>query len=130
MATTLFGRKDVENRLASMTPQEIDELPFGVIQIDRQGQILLYNATEGVITGRDPQAMIGRDFFNEVAPCGRTEAFYGRFREGVERGELNEIFDYTFDYRMAPTKVRVHIKRALSGDSYWIFVKRILAPAA
>ncbi|MCC3750022.1 MAG: photoactive yellow protein [Halorhodospira halophila] len=130
MGTLLFGRADLENRLAAMTPEEIDELPFGVIQIDDNGCILLYNATEGAITGRDPAEMIGRDFFNEVAPCGHTETFYGRFREGVRSGDLNEIFDYTFDYRMVPTKVRVHMKRALSGDSYWIFVKRISAPAA
>jgi len=26
---------------------------------------------------------------------------------------------------MKPTKVQVHMKRALQGDSYWVFVKRL-----
>ncbi|MFP4146433.1 MAG: photoactive yellow protein [Halorhodospira sp.] len=125
-----FGKEDIDNALAQMTPEEIDRLPFGAIQLDAQGRILFYNATEGAITGRDPEQMIGKNFFDEIAPCGRTEEFYGRFRAGIERGSLNEIFDYTFDYHMIPTKVRVHIKRAFSGDNtYWVFVKRLQATA-
>jgi photoactive yellow protein len=35
------------------------------------------------------------------------------------------MFEYVFDCRMAPTKVKIHMKKALVGDSYWIFVKRL-----
>ena len=125
MGTLLFGRADLENRLAAMTPEEIDELPFGVIQIDDNGCILLYNATEGAITGRDPAAMKGKNFFQEVAPCTDRPEFRGKFQEGVANGDLNALFEYTFDYEMKPTKVKVHMKKAISGDSYWVFVKRI-----
>jgi len=30
-----------------------------------------------------------------------------------------------FDYNMAPTKVKVHMKKALVGDTFWVFVKRV-----
>ncbi len=121
----IFGREDIENVLAGMSEAEIDRLPFGVIQVDSSGRILLYSATEGAITGRDPEEMIGKDFFTEIAPCGQTDAFYGRFHRGVARGELNEVLDYTFNYQMRPTRVRIHMKRAMTDDTYWIFVKRI-----
>jgi len=35
------------------------------------------------------------------------------------------MFEYTFDHQMKPTRVKIHMKRAISGDTYWIFVKRV-----
>ncbi len=130
MKAVTFGRADIENTLAGMTPEEIDRLPFGAIQVDREGYILLYSATEGALTSRDPETMIGKNFFTDIAPCGQTDAFYGRFRRGIEQGVLNTIFDYTFDDRMTPMKVRIHLKRGFWSNTYWIFVKRLIAQEA
>lgn len=47
------------------------------------------------------------------------------FHEGVRNDNLNTIIEYLFDYQMTPTKVKAHMKRAINGGSYWIFVKRI-----
>ena len=120
-----FGKDDVENVLARMTPQQLDQLAFGAIQLDAHGRILAYNATEASITGRDPKEVVGRNFFREVAPCTDNEKFRGVFDAGVRSGNLNTMFEYTFDYRMTPTRVKIHMKKALVGDSYWIFVKRL-----
>lgn len=47
------------------------------------------------------------------------------FEAGVQAGDLNTMFEYVFDYNMAPTKVKIHMKKAISGNSYWILVKRL-----
>lgn len=120
-----FGKDDIENALARLSARDIDRLAFGAIELDANGTILKYNQTEGAITGRDPKAMIGKNFFTEVAPCTNTPQFRGVFDKGVKDGNLNTMFEYVFDYNMAPTKVKVHIKKALVGDTYWVFVKRI-----
>lgn len=120
-----FGSEDIENTLATMKESDLDSLAFGAIQLDADGRILAYNAAEGEITGRNPEEVKGRNFFTEVAPCTNTDEFYGMFRKGVEQGNLNSLFEYVFDYRMQPTKVQVHMKKALQGDSYWVFVKRL-----
>lgn len=120
-----FGREDIENALNGMDKSDIDKLAFGAIQLDATGRILQYNAAEGAITGRDPKAVIGRNFFTEVAPCTNTPLFKGTFDGGVKQGNLNNIFEYTFDYNMKPTKVKVHMKKALVGDTFWVFVKRV-----
>ena len=119
-----FGTDDIENTLSNMKDGDLDNLAFGAIQLDADGKILQYNAAEGDITGRDPKAVIGKNFFKEVAPCTDSKDFSGRFKEGVKNGDLNTMFEYTFDYQMQPTKVKVHMKKALTGDSYWILVKR------
>lgn len=125
MEIVKFGQDDIENSLSDMKDDQLDELAFGAIQLDKNGNILQYNSAEGDITGRNPDDVKGKNFFTEVAPCTNTDEFFGKFKEGVEAGNLNALFEYVFDYKMMPTKVKVHMKKALSGDSYWVFVKRL-----
>lgn len=125
MKIVAFGKDDVENVLAQMSSRELDELTFGAIQLDANGKILAFNATEAAITGQNQTAVIGQNFFRDVAPCTDTPKFRGAFDAGVRSGNLNTMFEYVFDYKMAPTKVKIHMKKALIGDTYWIFVKRI-----
>jgi photoactive yellow protein len=125
MEIVRFGSDDIENVLSKLGDKELDDLAFGAVQLDAEGKILAYNAAEGEITGRNPDEVKGKNFFTEVAPCTNTDEFYGMFKKGVADGNLNSLFEYVFDYQMTPTKVQVHMKKALQGDSYWVFVKRI-----
>lgn len=125
MQVVEFGKADIENVMAKMSGKDLDALAFGAIQLDAAGKVLQYNMAEGAITGRDPKAVIGKNFFTEVAPCTNSRSFKGEFDKGVKAGNLNVMIEYTFDYKMAPTKVKVHMKKALVGDSYWVFVKRL-----
>ena len=125
MEIVRFGSDDIENVLSKMADGQLDDLAFGAVQLDSDGKILSYNAAESEITGRNADDVIGKNFFTEVAPCTNTEEFYGKFKDGVNSGNLNSLFEYVFDYQMTPTKVQVHMKKALQGDSFWVFVKRI-----
>jgi len=120
-----FGEDDGSNRIAQMSDNEIDKLEFGAIELDHKGTILKYNAAEGDITGRKPEDVIGKSFFDDVAPCTKSPEFQGKFNQGVASGDLDVLFEYRFDYQMTPTKVKVHMKKALVGETYWIFVKRV-----
>ncbi len=116
---------ELDNVLARMDPKEIDGLAFGAIQLDGKGKILSYNAAEGQITGRNPKDTIGKNFFTEVAPCTNSPKFFGVFKAGVAAGNLNTMFEYVFDYKMTPTKVRVVLKKAISGPTFWVIVRRV-----
>lgn len=120
-----FGADDIGNKLSEMSDKDIDNLAFGAINLDANGKILSYNKAEGEITGRKPEEVIGKNFFTEVAPCTKTDEFFGKFQDGVKSGNLSTMFEYTFDYQMQPTKVKVHMKKSLNDDSYWVFVKRV-----
>ena len=120
-----FNKADIDNVLNRMAEKDIDKLAFGAIELDGTGKVLRYNAAEGAITGRSPAAVIGKNFFRDVAPCTSKPSFKGVFDAGVRDNNLNTMFEYVFDYQMKPTKVKVHMKKALSGGNFWIFVKRI-----
>ena len=108
-----------------------DGLPFGLVKLDLVGTILEYNMAEGDLTGIDPKWAIGKNFFDDVAMCTKTQAFYGRFLEGVKKGFLNTVFDYTFDHREVATQVKVHmvtIPNHLGQKNVMILVKRANKP--
>ena len=125
MQVVQFADDHIENVLSGISDNDFDDLAFGAIQLDAQGNILKYNAMEGAITGRNPASVIGKNFFTEVAPCTESKEFSERFKAGVASGELNVMFEYVFDFKMSPTKVMVHMKNALVDGSYWVFVKRL-----
>jgi photoactive yellow protein len=125
LAVVEFDKDDIQNTISRLSDAEINGLAFGAIELDRTGKILRYNAMEGQITGRDPKDMVGKSFFTDVAPCTNTPDFKGKFDAGVAKGDLSVMFDYMFDYQMKPTRVKVHMKKSIIGDSYWVFVKRV-----
>lgn len=120
-----FTKADLDNVLNRMAEKDIDKLAFGAVELDKNGKVLRYNAAEGAITGRDPATVIGKNFFRDVAPCTSKPSFKGVFDAGVRNDDLNTMFEYVFDYQMKPTKVKVHMKKAISSGSFWIFVKRV-----
>lgn len=125
MEIVKFGSDDALNTIAKMGEASIEKLSFGAIQLDDKGTILQFNSLEGEIVGRDPKEVIGKNFFDEVAPCAKSREFYGRFLDGVKNNDLSVLFEYNFDYQMSPTRVKVHMKKAIIGDTFWVFVKRL-----
>ena len=119
-----FGADDLENRLAT-DPSRVELLPFGAIMVDQQGNVLRYNHVESGISGRSVTDVVGKNFFNDIAPCAKGQIFYNHFFRAVADGEVNTMFDYQFDYKMNPTNVRIHMKSADAKQGIWIFIKRV-----
>jgi photoactive yellow protein len=129
MRLVKFSENNVANELANMTDTELDSLAFGAIELDRDGNIVRYNAAEAEISSRDQAGMVGRNFFSDVAPCTRGEAFEGRFRNAVKAGRMDIQFTYVLDHKMLPTEVRVRMHQAAGRDTYWVLIKRVTAAA-
>ena len=119
-----FGSSDVDNILQK-EPERAERLAFGAVLLDRTGKIVKYNKAEGLIVGRDPSDVIGKNFWNDIAPCAKGKKFHGQFLKFAQTGKVNTMLDYEFDYKMKPVKVRIHLKAAPGGDSCWLFVKRV-----
>jgi photoactive yellow protein len=119
-----FGSNDVDNIL-QREPHRVESLPFGAILLDRNARILKYNGAEGMISGRTTEEVLGKNFFNEVAPCAKGKRFHGEFLKFYRTGEVNVMFDYEFDYKMEQARVRIHLKNNPDGQSCWMFIKRL-----
>jgi photoactive yellow protein len=109
--------------VGTLNATELDALPFGAILLDPDGSILAYNRAEEQLSGRKRADVVGKNFFRDIAPCTRVRRFYGAFQTGVDRRNLNEVFDFTFRFPGAPREVR--IRMIYSGNpkpGVWIFV--------
>ena len=119
-----FGSQDIDNIL-SREPQRAEFLPFGAVLLNRQGKIVKYNKSQGLIASRNPEEMIGKDFFNEVAPCAKGKRFHGEFLNFHKTGQINVMFDYKFNYKGAEVGVKIHLKAQPDGQNCWMFVKSV-----
>ena len=109
--------------VASLSEAKLDELPFGAIKLDRKSTILAFNTYEVKLTGRVASQVVGKNFFTEVAPCTNVQAFAGRYRTGVDQGELRVVFPYKFDFKMAPRDVTVTLFYSKNTQQGWVFVR-------
>jgi photoactive yellow protein len=118
-----FVPPDVLSKLKSLSREEADRLPFGIVKVDSSGRIQLYNHYEAQLAGVAPSSAEGKNFFTEIAPCTNNKLFFGRFKKGMEQGELDVNFNYTFTYKMKPTNVAIHMLHEKDTGSNWVFVQ-------
>jgi photoactive yellow protein len=107
----------------AMNEEELDALPYGVIQLDTQGTVLRYNAYEGQLAGLTKANVVGRNFFKQVAPCTDVQEFYGRFHDGVAAGKLHCKFRYHFSFKKNPRDVTVTLFFSDRDKTMWVFVQ-------
>jgi photoactive yellow protein len=119
-----FVSDEVLYKLNNLTEKEADELAFGVVRVDDQGIIDLYNQYESEISKLTSNEVVGKNFFLTVAPCTNNRLFKGKFDSGVNNNSLDVEFLYTFTYRLRPTNVAIHLYRHPESKTNWIFTQR------
>ena len=79
-------------------PAEVFEgLPFGIIRLSGDGIVEAYNDTESSLSRRTAASVIGKHFFNEVAPCANVKGFAGRLAKMRARAvPATERFAFVF----------------------------------
>jgi photoactive yellow protein len=86
------------DRLEQMSAAELDRLPFGVIRLSHDGLILSYNQAESAISSNKAKNVIGKNFFDDVAPCTKTSGFYGQYLQ-LKRGNVNGRKELSYVFR-------------------------------
>lgn len=125
LAHQSFCSPELARSLPALSCEALDRLDFGVVKVDAEGGIEVYNRYEQEF-GRLTEAEVqGKNFFGEIAVCTNNPLFRGLFKAGIAANNLNHLFPYTFTYRMSPTPVRVHLYRDQATSTNWILVKKI-----
>jgi photoactive yellow protein len=97
--------------LRSLPEEELDALPYGLVILDAEGNVLRYNDTESSMVGLPPEKVEGRNFFRDIAPCTRVRQFEGRFREFARtaRSYSVETFDFVFRFARQTQHVTIYL---------------------
>ena len=111
--------------LFELGEEELDELPFGLISVDRDGTIEQYNAYESRLARLSKERVIGRNFFRDVAPCTAVQAFMGRFNAFVDlEGDASESIDYVFPFTFGKQYVNITFVRSGKDRRIKILINR------
>lgn len=110
---------------------ELDALPFGVIGLDEEGIVLRYNLYESRLARLDRNQVVGRRFFQEIAPCLGEEAFQARYRAFVGGAERKSApLEFVFDFAFGAQEVAIEMVRAAGAPRFYLVVnrKKLLPP--
>ncbi len=120
-ATIDFDAPDLAECIEKLSSSDIDRLPFGVIQIDREGVVLLYSATEARQSGYGAQPL-GQNLF-VLSRCMASDDFRGRIVRAMEAGVVDLEFGWVGDFADAKRDLRIRVQSA-RHDGVWIFIER------
>jgi len=120
-----FNDPALARAVEQLTPDQIDDLPFGVIRLDASGVVTLFNRTEAVESGYKSRPSLGHDFFLEVAPCMGQPEFRGRIEQARQHGQVDIEFGWVGDFSDINRAFQVRIQSASDGG-LWIFNLRDL----
>lgn len=117
-----FNAASVDDR----SDAELDALQFGVIALDEEGTVLRYNLYESRLARLDRNQVVGRNFFQDIAPCTRSDEFQGRFRTMVAAGSQPPIvrFDFVFDFKFGAQDVSIELLRAPGAARFYLLINR------
>ncbi|MBD5655885.1 MAG: PAS domain-containing protein [Candidatus Eremiobacteraeota bacterium] len=112
-------------RALDLPLERLDELPFGAIVIEPDGTIVGYNEYETRLSHFEREAVIGKHFFRDVAPCTAVQAFEGRLRTFLKTGDrVSEKFDYFFPFPHGAITVEITFLRLRKQGQILIAVER------
>ena len=87
---------------------EIDALPFGVLEVDRDGTIKSFKPFTGAAPSIVNDGMIGQNFFSDVMPYAQMRRFHERFWTfAASQKPAVEPFELTFSGRSEAKRVSV-----------------------
>lgn len=120
--TIPFDDPHMGDALERASPEQFEHAPFGIVELDRDSTVVIYNQFEQQLAGLSPDDVIGRDFFVDVAPCTNNFLVRERFIDAWDRSvPLDAMVPYTFSYRMKAT--RVLLRLLVRGERGWMLVK-------
>ncbi|ASV96807.1 phosphonate transporter [Paraburkholderia aromaticivorans] len=107
--------------LAILGTDRLDGVPFGVIGFTSDALVTVYNATESKNAGLRAQRVLGKHFFEEVAPCMNNFMVAQRFED---EEAIDDIVPYVLTLRMRPTPVRLRLLKAPDCATRFVLIER------
>lgn len=107
--------------LDRFTQEELDALPFGVVQLDRRGRVLSINQYATAIADWNDSAAVGLDFFAEVCPAMRVADIVDRMHTGFASDHLDEMFPLTVMTDDGSLQALIRMYYASRTRTMWVF---------
>ena len=106
--------------LDRLSDEELDAIPYGVIQLNAEGGVLSINRAEAEALGCAARP-VGRDYFCDLAPSAFVAEVFGRYVEAFSSRHLDETFRFTYSDHAMPRTVLMRMYYSARTGTTWIF---------
>ena len=120
-----FTSPGLLNWLYAVADEAVDALPFGVVGMDGDGRVCVYSVYESEQANLSRGEVIGRNFFEQVAPCMNNLMVAGRFADARRASTpLDAAIDHVlaFRSRITPSKLRLLYSPEIS--THYLLIQR------
>ncbi len=113
--------------LEDLNADALSSLSAGIFCVDDRG--VIRRANENALQWPDadvntPDALVGKHFFDDVAPAANNALFRGRFEDGVAGQAMDDQFFYTYvSEDFGPVNLTVHLHRKPDQPVNWILFR-------
>lgn len=115
-----FDAADLQQQLEQAGPESWDAAEFGIVAMDKNGDVTGYNTFEARMAGLSRESVVGRHFFTEIAPCTNNYLVASRYEE---EDQLDEIVDYVFTVRMKARPVKLRLLKTPESETMFMAVQ-------
>jgi photoactive yellow protein len=116
-----FSAPDLAAQVECLNQAELDELPFGVVLLDRAGTVMFYSATEARLSGYGMMPL-GKNFF-EAGRNPRNGDLRYRIMGAMEKGKVDLEFGWIGDLANPQRDLCIRAQSSSQGG-VWLFIDR------
>ncbi|GAB3572588.1 PAS domain-containing protein [Spirosoma luteolum] len=118
--TTNFSDPDLLNWLEQLSNEQLDDVPFGVVRMSRNGVVVAYCKSESHLTGIAQEYALNKYYFTQIAPCANNMMVAARY--GLP--DLDEELDYILTHVCEPVRVRLRLLKSPQSQYQYFLVDR------
>lgn len=118
--TITFSDTNLLDWLDQQTDEDLDEAPFGIVRMTREGVVVAYCKSESHITGIAQEYAIGKYYFTQIAPCANNRMVAAKYA----LPNLDEELDYMLTHVCEPVRVRLRLLKSPQSRYQYFLVNR------
>ncbi len=118
--TITFSDPNLLDWLEQQSDEALDEAPFGIVRMTREGVVAAYCKSESHITGIAREYAIGKYYFTQIAPCANNMMVAAKYA----LPNLDEELDYMLTYVCEPVRVRLRLLKSPQSQYQYFLVNR------
>nr|WP_238280922.1 histidine kinase dimerization/phosphoacceptor domain -containing protein [Methylobacterium goesingense] len=103
-----------------LSTEALERLAESVVCVDDAGIVLACNGAGATLVDLAAEAILGRDFFKDLAPGTNVPRGYGRFLAGVRGGGVDARGTFAFDRQPRPVRADLRMVSAARPGRHWI----------
>ncbi|HBD96519.1 MAG: hypothetical protein A2015_01095 [Spirochaetes bacterium GWF1_31_7] len=101
-----FSDLDLFEKLIIASDDDLDAVNFGIIGINNQNNVVIYNKAEEEYSSYHRNSVVGKNLFLDIAPCMNNYMVALKFEE---RDSFDETIPYVLSFKVKPAPVQLRL---------------------